>query len=199
MLFVLTGSTCSGKSTLARAIGSHLGDAVAIHDFDELGVPRGGGKAWRQRATETWIVRALEYEDQGIDLLLAGQSPLGEWLAAPSAPMLNGLAVCLVDAPDDVRLERLRGRGPQPPELERAVLGWAEWHRRHALDPQYRPHVLREDGWEEMRWDRWADWRAGDPRWAVPVVDNGRRKVEDAVAEVERWIRWYNKQALPPF
>ncbi|MGW6599393.1 hypothetical protein [Streptomyces sp. NPDC055036] len=56
--------------------------------------------------------RALEYQNRGIDVLLTRQSPLGELLAAPSAPLLNGIAMCLVDVADDVRRVRLAERAP---------------------------------------------------------------------------------------
>lgn len=44
--------------------------------------------------------------------VLAGQSPLGEVLACPSAPALDGLAVCLMDVEDGERLRRLDARDP---------------------------------------------------------------------------------------
>jgi uridine kinase len=84
MLFKLTGSSCSGKTTLAYATASRLRHIV-VHDFDELGVPAGADPHWRHHMTEMWVRRALEYQERGIDLLLTGQSPLGEVLAVPSA------------------------------------------------------------------------------------------------------------------
>jgi len=38
MLLVLTGSSCAGKTTLARALGERVPDVV-VHDHDEIGVP----------------------------------------------------------------------------------------------------------------------------------------------------------------
>ncbi|MFF3712946.1 hypothetical protein [Streptomyces phaeochromogenes] len=60
--------------------------------------------------TEMWVRRALEYQDRGVDLLLTGQSPLAEVLASPSAPLLDGIAVCLVDVSDEARRRRLTQR-----------------------------------------------------------------------------------------
>ena len=85
MLLKLTGSSCSGKTTLAYTAAARI-RKIAVHDFDELGVPKGVDRHWRHRMTEMWIRRALEYQERGIDLLLSGQSPLGEVLTAPSAP-----------------------------------------------------------------------------------------------------------------
>lgn len=189
VFFKLTGSSCSGKTTLAYAAADRLGK-VAVHDVDELGVPEGADRHWRHRMTEMWVRRALEYQDQGIDLLLSGQSPLGEVLAAPSAPLLNGIAVCLVDVAAPARRARLAERDPGRWDTQAidAFVGWAAWHREHALDPSYRPDVIIDDGWPEMVWNRWIGWNAGDPRWRTELLDTTDRRVTECVDQVEQWI-----------
>ncbi|MGY4978296.1 hypothetical protein ACWCYL_14180 [Streptomyces sp. 900105755] len=189
MLLKLTGSSCSGKTTLAYAAAARI-RKIAVHDFDELGVPKGVDRHWRHRMTEMWIRRALEYQERGIDLLLSGQSPLGEVLAAPSAPLLDGIAVCLVDVADPVRRTRLAERDPgrwDSPAID-AFLGWAEWHRKHALDPSHRPDVIIDDSWPEMAWRRWTGWNAGDLRWHTQPLDTTYRPVTESVDQVEQWI-----------
>ncbi|GAA4597529.1 hypothetical protein GCM10023194_72620 [Planotetraspora phitsanulokensis] len=135
MLLKLTGSSCSGKSALALSVAGRL-RGVAVHDFDEVGVPEGADRRWRQHMTELWVRRALDYQERGVDLLLTGQSPLGEVLAVPSAPLLDGIAVCLVDVADDDRRDRLVARDPGRWDASAvaAFLGWAAWHRGHARD-----------------------------------------------------------------
>ncbi|PCG85015.1 hypothetical protein CIB93_15985 [Streptomyces sp. WZ.A104] len=189
MLLKLTGSSCSGKTTLAYAAADRLRQ-IAVHDFDELGVPEGADLHWRHRMTEMWVRRALEYQDRGIDLLLTGQSPLGEVLAVPSAPLLDGIAVCLVDVADEVRCVRLAERDPgrwDAPAVD-AFLGWAAWHRKHALDPRHRPDVVIDNSWPEMVWHRWIGWHAGDPRWRTQLLDTTDQPVTKSVDQVERWI-----------
>jgi shikimate kinase len=56
MLLKLTGSSCSGKSTLAVAVADRL-QRVVVHDFDEIGVPQGADRHWRHRMTELWARR----------------------------------------------------------------------------------------------------------------------------------------------
>lgn len=189
MLFKLTGSSCSGKTTLAYAVADRL-RKIAVQDFDEPGVPEGADRHWRHRMTEMFVRRALEYQDRGIDLLLTGQSPLGEVLAVPSAPRLDGIAVCLVDVADGVRRARLAERDPGRWDTQAidAFIGWAAWHREHALDPRHRPHVIVQDGWPEMVWHRWTGWNAGDPRWCTQLLDTTHRPVAESVDQVERWI-----------
>lgn len=48
MLFLVSGSSCAGKSTAAGAIRG-LVERVEVHDSDEEGVPSDADTAWRQR------------------------------------------------------------------------------------------------------------------------------------------------------
>ena len=54
MLLKLTGSSCSGKSTVACACRDV--DGLIVHDFDEVGVPP-AQTIWRQQTLERWICR----------------------------------------------------------------------------------------------------------------------------------------------
>ena len=190
MLFLLFGSSAAGKTFVLSALRERL-PALAIHDFDELGVPPSADATWRQRANEEWVHRALDYQADGTDLLLAGQTPFGELLATPSAPLLEAISACLLDCDDDTRVARLRTRGPEwladsAGDLK-DYLNWAEWMRRHATDPAWRAGVIRH-GDDEMRWERWSGWRAGDPRWNVRVVDTSHLPVERVADQLEAWI-----------
>jgi hypothetical protein len=191
MLLTITGSSCSGKTTAVRACGPMPG--VVWHDFDEIGVPDDAGTAWRHRETEEWIRRALDYQARGLDMLLTGQSPLGEVLACPSADRLDGIVACLLDVADDVRRQRLRERGVAPD----AYLGWARWQRAHAADPRHRPEAITAGGWAPMRWDRWSDWTGDDPRWAVTVIDTTGRPVGETAADIRRWVESRHRQRGP--
>jgi energy-coupling factor transporter ATP-binding protein EcfA2 len=106
-LFLLFGSSGSGKTTLVDALRG-CAPTLACHDFDEVGVPRRPTIAWRQRMLEQWVRRAIALQRDGVDLLLAGQSPLGELVAAPSACELDRYAACLLDCDDETRATRLR-------------------------------------------------------------------------------------------
>lgn len=131
MLFLVFGSSAAGKTTLVAALRDRI-ERLTVHDFDEIGVPSGADEAWRRAANEQWIRRALAYEADGIDLLLAGQTPYGELLEAPSARLLHGVAACLVDCDDATRTERLLARRA-PLDVPR-LLDWAAWLRAHARE-----------------------------------------------------------------
>ncbi len=192
MLFLLFGSSGAGKTVALHALRNRL-PGVAMHDFDELGVPPGADTDWRHRANEEWVRRALGYQAQRTDLVLAAQTPLGELLAAPSAPRLEAISACLLDCDDATRSARLAARGAGWFARAGADLGaylaWAAWMRRHAVDPVWRTDVIRRETTDaEMRWDRWSDWRAGDPRWRVRVVDTSGLSIEQVADALAEWI-----------
>jgi hypothetical protein len=188
MLLTIAGSSCSGKTTVAQACAEIHG--LVVHDFDEIGVPAGADVVWRQRSMEEWIQRVLRYEADGLDVLLTGQSPLGEVLASPSAIKLAGIAACLLDVDDRVRWERLECRDPGRwnAEAKRSFIGWARWHRGHAVDPRHRPEVITAAGYQRMQWSRWSNWPSTDPRWVVQVVDTTGRSVQQSAADIRQWI-----------
>jgi hypothetical protein len=166
---------------------------LAIHDFDEIGVPAGADTAWRYRAEEQWVRRALDCQGQGIDLLLAGQTPLGELLAVPSATRLEAISACLLDCDDATRIERLSARGrewfAQTGGDLQDYLNWAAWMREHAADPSARTEVIQHEATvDEMRWSRWITWRAGDPRWRVRIIDTSTLPVVGVADQLLEWI-----------
>lgn len=187
MLLVLTGSSGAGKTTLARGVAR---PGLRVHDFDEVGVPSDADTVWRQRTGEHWLRQAIAIQAHGDDLLLTGQSPLGEILATPSATALDGIAICLVDVAEDERHQRLAGRDPDlwsAAQLD-AFAGWARWQRGHARDPQYHPEVIVDGGWPAMRWDRWRDWTAADSRWHTTILDTTGRPVDESTAALAGWV-----------
>jgi hypothetical protein len=190
VLFLVFGASAAGKTIALDALRGRLAD-LAIHDFDEVGVPSDADKRWRQRSNEVWVDRALDYQAQGVDLLLAGQTPLGELLASRSAPLLEAISACLIDCYDATRNARLRTGDVA---FRRSAgdlqdqLNWAEWLRRHAEDPAWRPEVIREGTSDELRWQRWSSWQRGDPRWRVRVVDTTSLPVGQVADLLAAWI-----------
>ena len=58
MLLALTGSSCSGKTTIAERCVDI--DGVVVHESDELGVPSSADLRWRQRTTVLDTAQSLE-------------------------------------------------------------------------------------------------------------------------------------------
>jgi hypothetical protein len=143
-------------------------------------------RVWRQQAAEAAVHRAVELHSSGRHLLLAGDPvPAAEIIAAPSAPQLDAVAACLLDASPDSQAERLTARGDDPALLPHHQ-AFAEWMRRQASDPLHMTHVVSEAGWEEMRWERLERLA---PAWGMHTVDTThmtRQQVADAVLD---WCR----------
>lgn len=191
MIFFVTGASGSGKTACMPELARLLPQA-ALHDFDEVGVPPGAGKVWRQATTEGWLQRGLACAREARDLVVCGQAVLGEILACPSADGAS-IAVCLLDCAEVARVDRLRARGPDG--CTQDTLGWAAWLRVHAVDPAWRPDVLRDGAWPGMRWERWAGWRRGDPRWGAPVIDTTLLSPAEVATDVARWVK--SRRAAP--
>lgn len=109
MLFLLTGSAGSGKSTALRELSARRDD-LAVFDFDDLRPPPDASQSWWQRQIDERVAWAGAEQARGRDTVLAGRLTLGEGLAAPSAANLEGVAACLLDCADDVRLARIEQR-----------------------------------------------------------------------------------------
>lgn len=180
MLLYVAGASCSGKTTIAQLVAQTL-HHIEIHDFDELGVPEGADVRWRQEANERWLQRAAGSQRP---VLLMGQSPFGEILAAPSATRLAGIACCLIDCDDWVRVQRLRERGTPPATQEQ--LSWAAWHRVHARDPRWHPEVM-EAGLRPYGWDRWSRWLPGDRRWQFEIFNTTAASPPVLAELLSRW------------
>ena len=112
MFLLVTGASGAGKSTARQLVA----DELAAHvDCIELGhlvsFPPTPTLAWRQQATEAAVQRALTLQAVGRHLLLAGDPiAAGEVIAAPSAAMLDAIAVCLLDVSPRVQAARLARR-----------------------------------------------------------------------------------------
>ncbi|MBJ7596462.1 hypothetical protein [Candidatus Nephthysia bennettiae] len=182
MLFFVFGSLGSGKSTLLRRLRGDMPD-MALVDAD---VPRAAvSKVERQRQLQERL-EAISRGPQA-DVLYAGQSPLGELLACPVATEFAGIAPCLLDCGDTIRIQRVRSRGWRNDTSELDLLRWAAWMRLHAANPQHDQSVLIEGGAPELRWERWNRWRRGDARWQVTVFDNS---YDDEAETIRRFLTW---------
>jgi hypothetical protein len=159
---------------------------VVLYDFDAVGVPPHAGAPWRQQTTEYWLKQALVHQAEARDTLVCGGALLGEILACPSAPQVNGIAVCLLDCADVVRIDRLRVRGTH--RATQDMLNWAAWQRLHAVDPQWRPDVIQRQSAPGMQWVRWAAWQRGDPRWQVWVLDTTTLSLDGVAEQIASWV-----------
>jgi energy-coupling factor transporter ATP-binding protein EcfA2 len=187
VLLLVTGGSGSGKSTILAALtGRFPAETVTCAEFDSIGVPAGADKAWRHGAVERWVQHAVGEQLQARHLILFGQVPVGELLAAPSADRLDGIAACLLHCSPAIRRERLIARGMREDELP-DHLAFGQWFYGHVADPTYHPEVIKVRTRAPMRWDRWRDWTAGDPRWSFEVIDTDALASGQTAGRVAAW------------
>jgi hypothetical protein len=194
MFFLVSGAAASGKSTLAKNAPARLQN-IDCHDYDEKVC---ADAQTRCQQLEEWVQLALECQQQGRDFLLTSCSPLGELLACPSAPKLDGIAACLLDCGDTVRITRMRDRGIDPdwPPTQH-VLSWAAWHRMHAWDPRWEPQVVTGNGPETHSYGRWKNWEQHDRRWQVAVIDTTANSAGQTMDAVVSWVENQKKKPSP--
>jgi hypothetical protein len=187
VLLLITGAGGAGKSSVRAAIEPELSPLVECVELaDVVAVPAAPTPAWRQRATEAVVRRALEQQQSGRHLLLSGDPvAAAEVVAAPSATALDGVAVCLLDVSPEAQACRLAMRGDDPSLLTRHQ-AFAEWMRRHASDPLHMPHVLSTGGGDEMRWDRLTRLT---PSWRIHRVDTSTMTRQAVAETVLGWCR----------
>lgn len=187
MLLLITGASGVGKSTARAAVAEALAPAVECAELAELNPPREGVTlVWRQQTAERAVQRAVDLQASGRHLLLAGDPvPAIEIVATPSVPLLDSIAVCLLDADATAQASRLSARGDDPALLENHQ-AFADWMRHQADDPLYMAHVVAEGGWPEMRWDRLDQMVES---WSMETIDTTGKTPESVGVEVLGWCR----------
>ena len=194
MFFLVTGASGAGKSTVRRLIETEFKGALETAELATLGATPEWNIAWRHQMVERVVVRALDAQRKGQPFLLCGDPvPPGELYAAPSSDQLDNIAVCLLDVSAEAQRERLTARGDDPALLP-AHLAFADWMRNHAADPRHRPEVIMQDGWEDMRWDRWVG--QAKSLWEAYVIDTTMRSPKEVAACVASWIHEHLREEI---
>lgn len=188
MLFLVTGASGVGKSTVRELVAPQLGNTFEAVELKDLGPVDAVTLAWRQEMAEVAADRAAELAATGRHLLLSGDPvAAGEVIAAPSTVRCGGVAVCLLDASEEAQRTRLAGRG-DPPELLPQHTAYAQWMREHAVDPLPGMHVLTSGGAAGMQWDRLTAAAEGPHRWHMRVVDTSEAPPAEVATRVREWI-----------
>ncbi len=186
MLLLITGASGVGKSTtralVAGALAAYV-DCVELGDLAPL--PTAVTRQRRQQTAELAVDRAVRLQASGRHLLLAGDPvPAVEIVAAPSAAQLDAIAVCLLDASAEVQAARLTARGDDPTLLvhHRA---FADWMRQQACDPLHMLHVVSDQGWDQMRWERVGT----VTNWNMHTIDTSLLDEQEVADAALDWCR----------
>ncbi|HEY4096381.1 MAG TPA: hypothetical protein VGM33_12755 [Baekduia sp.] len=197
MFLLITGASGAGKSTVRAMVDQELSPLVECVELTHvLPLSAPPTLVWRQQATEAAVRRAVELQAEGRHLLLAGDPvAAAEVVAAPSAPSLDAIAVCLLDLSPDAQATRLAHRGDDPALLHHHH-AFAEWMRRHADDPLHMTNVISTGAWEQMRWERLSDLGSDWQMTTIDTTDMTRPAVAD---EVLGWCRQALEGRTPSF
>jgi len=109
MLFLLTGAAGSGNSAALQELSGRRSD-LAVFDLDDLRPPSSASRSWWRAQIGANVLRAVQAEEDGRDTVLAGWTTIEEVVGSPSAAALEGVAACLLDCNDDVRVQRVERR-----------------------------------------------------------------------------------------
>jgi len=190
-LYFIGGASGSGKTAVMPHLKELLGDGIAVYDFDDIGVPEGANKKWRQESTEKWLQKLLS---DGKDACLLGQIVLGEILSCPSATQIDKINFCLLDVSDFERIKRLKKRNTYG--ADQNMLNWSAWLRMHHQDPQWVPHVIREDAASNMDFGKLSSLKNYEEVANVKILDTTELALHEVAGQLTDWIRSFN---LGPF
>jgi hypothetical protein len=189
MFLLVTGASGVGKSTVRRLVTADFKGVLETAELASLGVTPEWNIAWRHRMVDRLVQRAIDVQREGKHFLICGDPiPPGEVLAVPAADRIERLAVCLLDASEESQRARLLARGDDRSLVDRHV-AFAEWMRHHVVDHRYRPDVILQDAWSEMRWDRWIRDEQTTLPWSSHVIDTSDRSPAEVSRLVSKWIR----------
>lgn len=188
MFFLVTGASGAGKSTVRKLIEGELRGRVTVCELATLGITPEWSLRWRHETVERVVQLALKEQELRRHCLLCGDPVApGELYAAPSAGKLERIAVCLLDVSAERQAERLRLRG-DPEDLIPRHVAFADWMRNHVVDHQYRPEVIMNDGWEEMRWEVWNAEGVTNVPWSSRIIDTSDLEPTEVAQRVAEWI-----------
>jgi N-acetylglutamate synthase-like GNAT family acetyltransferase len=190
-LYFIGGASGSGKTAVMPYLKDLLGDGIAVYDFDDIGVPDGADKKWRQESTEKWLQKLLI---DGKDALLLGQIVLGEILSCPSAKQIDKINFCLLDVSDFKRIGRLKKRNTYG--ADQNMLNWAAWLRMHNQDPRWTPHVIEEDAASIMDFTKLSTLKSYEEVANIKTLDTTNLSLHEVAMELADWVRSFD---IAPF
>ena len=112
-VYFISGVCGVGKTSSLKHLKNLLSDAdYDIRDFDERGVPDGGGYKWHTEETLNWLKIAKENAFNNKSTIITGFENPEEFEKIYSPSEHIPAMIILLNAPNDIIRERLLGRYP---------------------------------------------------------------------------------------
>jgi ribose 1,5-bisphosphokinase PhnN len=108
-MYFISGVSGVGKTSSMEILKRELSDNYVVKDFDERGVPKGGGRPWRLDETKYWILEGKRVALGGKVLLVCGLANPKELALTEEANEVE-VKIILLDAPGEVIAQRLHKR-----------------------------------------------------------------------------------------
>jgi hypothetical protein len=190
-LYFIGGASGSGKTAVMPYLKELLKDDIAVYDFDDIGVPQGADKKWRQESTEKWLQKLVK---DGKDACLLGQIVLGEILSCPLANQIDKINFCLLDISDFERIGRLKKRNTYG--ADQNMLNCSAWLRMNTCDPQWTPHVIQEDAADVMDFSRLSALKSYEEVANVKILDTIDLALHEVAMKLANWIKVKIRQPI---
>ena len=181
--FFVGGASGSGKTAIVTGLKNLFVDDMEVYDFDDIGVPEGADKKWRQEATEKWLQKILRNNK---NTCLLGQIVLGEILACPSAQKIDAFNFYFLDVSDYERIQRLKKRNSY---VDQNMLNWSSWLRIHHRDPQWTQNVIKDGAWDGLNFSVWDQLKSWDEKARVDFLNTTDYSIEEVTKKVSQWIK----------
>lgn len=112
-VYFISGVCGTGKSSTRTHLKEILPTAsFDVRDFDERGVPDGGGPAWHDKETEHWLDVAAENAKRGVSTIVCGFAEPERFKKVHKKEKHPQATLFLLHASSDTIRKRLLGRYP---------------------------------------------------------------------------------------
>ena len=123
-IYFISGVSGVGKTSTLQKLKELLStNTFDIRDFDERGVPDGGGQVWHDNETRYWLNVAISNAKAGKSTIISGFTNPEQFKKIHNSEKDISAQIILLDVSPDVLRKRLYGRHVTPEsrqEIERA-------------------------------------------------------------------------------
>lgn len=117
-VYFVSGVCGAGKSTVLKHLKELLPrERYDVRDFDERGVPDGGGLVWHNNETRHWLDTALKNADDGKSTIICGFAEPERFKKVHAPERDLPATLFLLHASGDTIRKRLYGRYPTPESI----------------------------------------------------------------------------------
>ena len=169
--YFVSGVSGVGKTSVIEILKKDLPEQYVVKDFDERGVPAGGGRPWRLSETQYWILEGKAIASENKTLIVCGLANPEEVALMPEAEEIE-VKMILLDAPGEIIQERLLRRNSDEKVragLERSTSGSVDAFIKGSSD--FAP-ILKD-----------ICIKAG-----VPVIDTSTKTPPEVAKEIEKLL-----------